>query len=443
MSITQPQTKSVRLQVADVIQHTIDQTGKTLEFWDEQTLEAFSLQALQISLPHAATSRFYQKRFAHQNRNINSLATFKKLPFTWPEEVKNCLYDLLACPWEEISQVNMSSGTTGGPTTYVAYTEDDLQGDGAYYAPGGLFQFGRSDLVFVAVPYDMATVGLSIHRDIQRQGGAVLPAGKGGTYSSPERLVQAIHDLRPTTLVSTPSYAFFLHGLYQTIFPDEPRTIAHLRVGGEGASPAMLQRLGQLWQGDVRLWYGSTEIGIIAYTCEQGDYHVTAGNTYLEIVDDTGNVVPRGQIGKVVLTTLGRVGTPIVRYQSGDRGILLDADCPCGRSLPRLRIFGRMTDQIVADGNLVSPYLLEQKLLTIVPQAEPWYHIALRDNGIVLVAERPPIDPEELGSATRELRIQIKQASGLELANVEWAEIGTLYRPRTKMRRVLDERSKK
>ena len=117
MTTTLPTTRSVRLQVADLIQKRIDQTGKTIDFWDEQTLEEFSLQALEISLRQAILSSFYQQKFAGRSLAI---ADFKQLPFTWPEEVKNRLHDLLACSWEEVMQVNMSSGTTGGPTTYVA-----------------------------------------------------------------------------------------------------------------------------------------------------------------------------------------------------------------------------------------------------------------------------------------------------------------------------------
>lgn len=160
----------------------------------------------------------------------------------------------------------------------------------------------------------------------------------------------------------------------------------------------------------------------------------------MEIVDEAGKSVPRGETGEVVLTTLGRVATPIVRYKNGDVGRILDEPCPCGRTLPRFQMFGRGADQVAfGAGQSVSPYLIEHLLLDIVPQAKPWYHIALRDYGIVLVAERPDIEDAALLAATEQLQNAVKQASGLELAGVEWAAVGTLDRPRTKMRRVQDE----
>jgi phenylacetate-CoA ligase len=412
-----------------------------VELWPADAREKFTAEAVLTSLGQAYKSPFYQEKFAKVARP-SSFGEFRHLPFTYPHEIKGRLRELLACPWGDLRQVNMSSGTTAGPTTYVAYAEEDLRGDGAHYAPAGLFAFGRAELVFVALPYDMATVGFSIHRDLQRQGACVLPAGKGGTYSSPERLVQAIRELEPLTLFSTPSYAWYLSELFALTFPGTRMPMQHLRVGGEGASPVMLARLGERWGADVRQWYGSTEIGIIAYSCERGTYHVTSGNCYLEILDDAGDPAAPGVPGQLVLTALGRVATPFVRYACGDRGILLADPCPCGRTLPALRMLGRAADQVPGSRGPVSPYLVEQLLLDALPDAAPWYHIELRDDGAALVAEWPQGQPPSGQQAvTAALRDRARAAAGLELAAVEWAEQGTLDRPWTKMRRVKDLRS--
>lgn len=433
----------VRSAVDQLVAQTTAEAGVPPELWSADALDAFTIRALRVSTEHAYRSSFYQQKF-DGIEPPTTIAEFARLPLTEPIEVKGRLRDLLAVPWEEVVQINLSSGTTAGPTTYVAYTREDLRGDGARYSAEGLFAFDPSDLVVVALPYDMATVGLSIHRDVQRQDAVVLPAGKGGTYGPPERLIQAIHELGATTLFSTPSYAWYLADLYFARFPGSTPPLRHLRVGGEGASPTMLARLAERWGADVRQWFGSTEIGVIAYTCEQGSYHVAAANCYLEIVDDDGQPVEPGEVGSIVLTSLGRAGTPFVRYRCGDRGLLIDQVCRCGRTLPGLRIFGRATDQLATASGMTSPYLVEEAFLQAVPTATPWYHIALRDSGTVLVAEWPGPDEaeerERIGKQVHELVLRI---SGLDLAAVEWAAPDTLDRPRTKMRRVKDEREQK
>jgi phenylacetate-CoA ligase len=431
----------VRTRVDELVAETTAAAGQPLERWPAGLREKFSAEAVLASVEHAYRSPFYQEKFAGLGPPA-SMEEFRRLPFTRPREIKGRLRELLACPWQDIRQINLSSGTTAGPTTYVAYTEEDLRGDGAHYAAAGLFAFDVAELVFVALPYDMATVGFSIHRDLQRQGACVLPAGKGGTYSSPERLVQAIGELAPRTLFSTPSYAWYLSELFALTFPGARRPIGRLRVGGEGASPVMLARLGERWGADVRQWYGSTEIGIIAYSCEHGTYHVTSGNCYLEVLDDAGEPTEPEAPGQVVLTALGRVATPFVRYACGDRAILLPGPCPCGRTLPALRMLGRAVDQIPAPAGPVSPYLVEQLLLDALPTASPWYHVEIRDSGVALVAEWPDSEPcagqDGVAAAVRD---RARRAAGLELAAVEWAQPGALDRPWTKMRRVKDLRS--
>lgn len=430
----------IRSTVDALVAGTSARAGRPPEHWPAEARAAFTDEALRVSVSYARRSPFYADKL-DGHADPATAAELATLPFTYPLEVKGRFADLLACGWEDLAQVNLSSGTTAGPTTYVGYTASDLRGDGANYAHAGLFSFARTDVVAVALPYDMATVGLSIHRDVQRQGAVVLPAGKGGTYGPPERLVQAIAELGVTTLFSTPSFAWYLADLYEQTFPASAKPVRHLRVGGEGASPAMLAGLGRRWGADVRQWYGSTEIGVIAYSCELGNYHLAAANCHLEIVDGDDRPAAPGDTGFVVLTTLGRGGTPMIRYHSGDRAACPAEPCPCGRTLPVVRMYGRSTDQLAGLRGPVSPFLVEEFLMRNVPGAEPWYHLAVRDTGITLVAEWPDSAPDadRDGVAARILG-QVAAAGGLELAAVQWAGVGTLDRPRTKMRRVRDER---
>jgi len=444
-SVTDPNVSTVtatdiRSTVDDLVSDTTARTGRPPEHWPAEALAAFTDEALRVSVAYARRSPFYAAKHAGHPVPA-SAAQLGELPFTYPSDVKGGFAALLACGWDELVQINLSSGTTAGPTTYVGYTAADLRGDGARYTSAGLFSFDRTDIVAVALPYDMATVGLSIHRDVQRQGAVVLPAGKGGSYGPPERLVQAIAELGVTTLFSTPSFAWYLADLFADTFPGATQPIRHLWVGGEGASAAMLAALGRRWNAEVRQWYGSTEIGVIAYSCERGLYHLTAANCHLEIVDDDGRPAPPGETGFAVLTTLGRGGTPMVRYHCGDRAACPAESCECGRTLPTVHLHGRGPDQLAGRRGLVSPYLVEEILMRTVPGAQPWYHVAVRDTGCMLVAEWPVTAPvaEQDGVAAR-IVDQLAHAGGLDLVGVQWAEMGTLDRPRTKMRRVRDER---
>jgi phenylacetate-CoA ligase len=203
----------------------------------------------------------------------------------------------------------------------------------------------------------------------------------------------------------------------------------------------MLTELGRRWGADVRQWYGSTEIGVIAYSCEHAVYHVAAANCFVEIVDEHDRPVPNGTAGSVVMTTLGRGGTPLIRFHCGDRAVLLADPCPCGRTLPALRMFGRGTDQLPGRAGAVSPYVVEEVFLRTVTGAEPWYHVELRDEGATLVAEWPAATPVAERTAAAAAIVERVGEAGLDLLGVRWAEPGALDRPRTKMRRVQDERT--
>ncbi|MFD3218930.1 phenylacetate--CoA ligase family protein [Bacillus sp. BR_7a] len=431
----------VRLTVENRIKEIIEDTGKTIEFWDKETLESFTLESLKLTVKQAAKSNFYQDRFENSDIDIQSFNDFEKLPFTYPFEIKNRLSDILAIGMDEVQQINMSSGTTGGPTTYIAYSLSDLNGDGAYYAPGGLFKFETNELVFIALPYEMATVGTGLHRDVRRQGAAILPAGKGGPYSSQERLIQAIHDIRPTTLFSTPSYSYHLSEVYKETYPNDTISIKKVVIGGEGASQGMRGLIAKSWGAEVKQFYGSTEIGCVGYTCEQGHYHLTAGNAYLEIIDDNGERVPNGTTGKVVLSTLGKVATPLIRYETGDIGLIETTPCECGRTLPRIQIYGRSGDQIVnpTNGQYISPYAFENVLLSVIPNSKPWYHVSVRESGVYFVAERPDISDVELQASEKQFKEIVSKRFSFEFDGIEWAAVGSLDRPNTKVRRIKNE----
>lgn len=431
MSVLSDEAPNLRAMLDELVAGTISDFGP-VEMWDATVLDTFHSEALKATLSTARRSAFFKEKYSCLEFEP-SMENWESLPFVEPRELKNKLNELLTCRWSYIAQVNMSSGTTGGPTTYVAFTQEDLNNDGSFYAAKGLFRFDQTELVFVALPYDMATVGFAIHNDVRRQGAAVLPAGKGGTYSSPERLLGAIHDLRPRTLFSTPSYAYYLGELYRQSWPGEQMSIEEVRVGGEGASPAFIKLISSIWDAKVSQWYGSTEAGPIAYSCEYGEYHTLSANVYMEIVDDMGVVVEDGTPGWVVLTTLAREATPVVRLRTGDRGTKESGVCPCGRKLPKFTHLGRMVDQIDVGTMKVSPLQIEEILISSETGFGPWYEIKDIGGKVKILAE--PLSPE-IYPAKKDLQECFDKYFGCGSIAVEVAPLDTLARPATKMTRV-------
>ncbi|KAA0796740.1 phenylacetate--CoA ligase family protein [Bacillus sp. JAS102] len=430
---------SVRQRVDQLREEITNRENMPLELWDKEVLDSFTLEALRMTIEHSRNSKLYQNKFAQYNQ-IESFKDFESLPFSYPEEVKNNLYDILSCQWEEVAHLTVSSGTSGGPPAYIAQTKEDLYGD---YIPKGLFHLDKEELVFVALPYGMATPGTALHRLCERHDTAILPASKGEVYSSPERLVEAIHNLKPTVICSTPSYAYFVIELLKEKFPNEDVTLKKLILTGEGLSTSLKKRLEELWNCEVIPIYGSTEMGLTAYSCENGNYHVASGNIYIEIVDDNGEKLPNGKIGNVALSTIGRVANPLIRYRNGDIGMIVDESCSCGYNLPQLRVFGREKDLLPApEGRIVTFVPMENIILDTIPEVKPWYHIILNDEGVSLTIEKPNLSQEELLSADQKLRDKVEEDTGIKLTGIDWVESGELDRPdKGKVKRVIDKRT--
>lgn len=359
-----------------------------------QTMPRERLREVQAQRLRTQVARLYERVPFYRGRmdaagvrpgDIRTLADIAKLPFTSKSDMREVFpFGLLAVDRTDIVEVHMSSGTTGKPVV-DAYTRGDLAiwGDvmGRTLDMG---EVGPSDIVQVAYGYGLFTGGFGAHYGGQTVGAVVLPVSSGNTHRQLETMV----DFGSTALACTPSYALYIaeyaaaHGVDATTLP--------LRAGFFGAEPWSLEMRGEI---ERRLGikafdiYGLTEIigpGVGSECPCQDGLHLFEDHFYPEIVDpDTGAPVPDGERGELILTTLTREGTPVLRYRTRDITYLIDSPCECGRTSRRVhRLMGRTDDMLIIRGVNVFPQQVEQVLLR-VEHVEPHYRLFVdRENNM-------------------------------------------------------------
>lgn len=339
-------------------------------------------------------SSFYREKMdlaGMKPDDIHTIADMAAIPFLTKEELRGKPWVLLTCDKADVSLVQVSTGTTGGEEIYIMNTWED------YYlhelAPGypRLFPVQRGDICLNALPYEMSSAGLAFHKTfLEGCQATVIPAGKGGAYSTPAKTVKMISDLRPNVVITTPSWAVTLAEAADEAGLDlQSLALKKMWITGEGCSPAFRERVERLWGTTANFYYGSLECGGIGIECdEQNGYHILMGHAIVEIVDpETDRVLEPGEIGEIVVTTPHRYHSPILRYRTKDLGYIETDPCPCGCELPRLFLRGRMVDQVEVQGISFSPYYLEEILMRI-PEVGNWYHFIADPAGSELLKVR-------------------------------------------------------
>lgn len=345
--------------------------------WNDaaQRMPVEELRALQLQRLHDQVARidehvpYYRERLAQAGvlpDEMRSLADIIRLPFTAKAHLREVFpFGLSAVPRSELVEVHMSSGSTGKPVV-DAYTRADLAlwGDlmGRTLDMGGV---GPDDVVQNSFGYGLFTGGFGVHYGAETIGALVLPISSGNT----RRQLETMRDFGTTTLAGTPSYALYLaeyardHGI-------DPRSLGLQRgfFGAEPWSEAMRAQIEDDWDIEAFDIYGLTEIigpGVGAECAEHDGLHIFEDHFYPEVVDpDTGVVVPDGTEGELVLTTLTREGTPLLRYRTRDVTYLIDEPCACGRTSRRIhRLMGRTDDMLIIRGVNIFPQQVEEVLL--------------------------------------------------------------------------------
>lgn len=347
-------------------------------------LRQFQEDSLQAIIERAGRkSPFYRRKWREAGvaaRDFRQLEDLSRFPFTAKDELRGRPWELLTCDKKEIALVQVSTGTTGGEEIYIMYTWNDFYLHDL--APGypSLVPVEIGDICFNALPYEMSSAGLAFHKTFMEGCGAtVIPAGKGGAYSTPAKSVKMLRDLLPNIVITTPSWAAYLaEAAAAEDFDLHDLHLKKMWLTGEGCSPAFRERMERTWGTVANFYYGSLECGCIGIECDgHSGYHITQGHILVEIVDPkTGKVLEPGEIGEIVVSCLLRYDTPILRYRTQDLGYIDTEPCDCGVRMPRIVLRGRLVDQMMIRGIAFSPFYLEEFLMRL-PEVGNWFQFVL------------------------------------------------------------------
>lgn len=422
-----------------------------IETASRDEIAALQLARMKRSLAHAyANSAFYKKTFAAAGAHpddLKSLEDLAKFPFTVKSDLRdNYPFGMFAVPPEKLARVHASSGTTGKPTV-VGYTLNDVNMWADVMGRSIRASGGRAgDIVHVAYGYGLFTGGLGAHYGAEKMGCTVVPVSGGMT----ERQVTLIEDFKPRVIMVTPSYLLAVLDEYSRRGID-PRK-SSLAVGIFGAEPwtdAMRAEIEQAFDMHAVDIYGLSEIigpGVANECVETKDGpHVWEDHFYPEIIDpETGRVLPDGEKGELVFTSLTKEAFPIVRYRTRDLTRLLPGTA---RSMRRIeKITGRSDDMIILRGVNVFPTMIEEQVLKC-KGLTPHFQIELtredRMDVMTVNAEaRPGFDSAAArAAAAAELAGYIKGSGGVS-AGVKIKNPGEIERSAGKARRIIDNRPK-
>jgi phenylacetate-CoA ligase len=354
---------------------------------DRRELAQLQLERLQATLNRVARNvPLYRKRFAERDidpETFSSLADVRRLPFTTKADLREAYpYGLFAVPLREVVRLHASSGTSGKPVV-AGYTRNDVKTwsrlVGRVLVAAGA---GRDDIVQIALGYGLFTGGMGFHYGAEAVGAAVIPASSGGT----RRQVTIMQDYRTSVFVATPSYA--LHLAETLCDMDVNVNSLSLRFGLFGAeswTEAMRAAIEDRLKLTATDNYGISEImgpGVAGECLEKSGMHVSEDHFLIEIVNPaTGEPLPDGEEGELVITTLTKEAFPMIRFRTGDVTRIIPEPCPCGRTMRRIaRIIGRCDDMLIIRGVNVFPSRVESLLLE-VEGTTPHYRILLTRRG--------------------------------------------------------------
>ncbi len=424
---------------------------ETVERATPAELATLQFQRLKNTLAHAwrnvAPLRRKFERAGVRPEDVGSLADLAKLPFTTKADLRDAYpFGLFAVPREQIIRLHASSGTTGKPTV-VGYTRADLDMWAGVMARSIHAAGGRpGDLVHNANGYGMFTGGLGFHYGAERLGCTVIPMSGGQT----EKQVQLINDFQPRIICCTPSYLLTLADGFAEQGIDPATTSLKIALaGGEPCTREMRAAIEARMNLDVVECYGLSEIvgpGVAMECLETRDgLTIWEDHFYPEIIDpSTGKVLPDGEFGELVITTLTKEALPMIRYRTRDLTRLLPGTTRPMRRLDKLA--GRSDDMLIVRGVNVFPSQIEELILKS-PALAPHYVIEVRrphnmDEIEVRVEMQPEADNETARSqAAAELQHHIKSYIGIS-ARVRVVPAASIERSLGKARRVVDKRPK-
>ena len=423
-----------------------------METIDRQSLEKLQLERLQNTVKWVYERvPMYRQRLDESTirpQDIQSLRDIARLPFTVKDDLRDHYpYGLFAVPMREVVRIHASSGTTGRPTV-VGYTREDLDMWSEAMARLIVMAGGcADDIVQISFGYGLFTGALGLHQGWEKVGASVVPISSGNT----ERQINLMRDFGVTALVATPSYAMYMCEVAEKMNALKDLKLRIGVFGAEGSTEEMRAQLEKRWGIIATENYGLSEIvgpGVAGEcTCKCG-MHINEDLFYCEIVDpETGEPLPDGELGELVITPLKKQALPLLRYRTHDMTRIFREPCACGRTTARMqKIAGRSDDMLIIRGVNVFPSQIESVLLKVEGIGPNYEIIVTRENYMDRLEVRCELTDArlldayaELEALTKKIRERLRVVLQID-AKVTLVSPNTLKRFEGKARRVTDLR---
>ncbi|WP_029540955.1 phenylacetate--CoA ligase [Selenomonas sp. AB3002] len=388
-------------------------------------------------------NNFYGQKLREAGiQGVKSVEEFQQLPFSQKQDLRDAYpLGLMAVPEEEVVRIHSSSGTTGTPVI-IPYTAKDVDDWAEMFKR--CYEFAgitNRDRIQITPGYGLWTAGIGFQNGAEKLGAMVVPMGPGNT----NKQIQMMMDMKSTVITATSSYALLLA---EEIEKRGIKDKVHLKkgvIGSERWGKKIRDRISSELGIELYDIYGLTEIygpGIGINCKYDTGMHIWDDYVYLEIIDPkTGENVPDGEFGEIVITTLVKEGAPLIRYRTHDISRIIPGECPCGSKFPRIDIIsGRSDDMIKIKGVNVFPKQIEE-VLEGFPELSSEYQIRLshldgKDTMRIYVETNGSVNFQEMAG---KIAAAVKSKIGFTPL-VKIVEIGILPRSEKKTKRVIDER---
>jgi phenylacetate-CoA ligase len=419
-----------------------------------EELEQVQLERLQSTLNRAYKNvPFYKRQFDSQGIHPNALASVKeltKLPFTTRKDLcDDYPYGLFAVPLRDIVRISPSAGTTVKPVV-VGYTKSDLKVrsnvTARFLTAGGVVD---SDVVQICLNSGLSNWGRALKEGAESIGASVMPM----SHMSTSKQLMAMDDYKTSVLLTTPSYAMHMFGVVEAIGRDASSlALKAILVVGETLTQGRRSVLEAAFRVDVTAGYGPSDVmgpGIAFECLEKNGLHVSEDHYIVEIIDaDSGEPLPPGEEGEVVLTTLTARAFPLIRFRTGDLASAAEETCPCGRTFVRISgITGQTGEVLTIRGAKAHPSQIEQVLAASSGAAAPRFlihvyeedHLDMVEIWLEISETLFSDEAKEVVTALERLRRQMFQILGLEIA-IKLMEASTLDQYGLPSGAVIDDR---
>jgi len=433
-----------------------------LVYWQEklETMDRRSIEKLQTERFVDTFNRvyrnipFFRARYDESGvtpEQIKTLDDIRRIPFTRKSDFRdNYPFGLFATPLKEVVRLHASSGTTGRPTV-VGYNRRDMDTWSDLIARlAAAVGVTDEDVAQIAFGYGLFTGAFGLHQGLEKLGATVIPMSSGNT----DKQLMLMEDFGTTVLIATPTYAMYLSEVAAERGLRDRLKVRVGLFGGEGCTAEMRQKIEENFGIIATDNYGMSELmgpGVSFECIERDGLHIAEDHFYAEIINpDTGEVLPAGETGELVITTLTKQTLPVLRYRTGDITRLNYEPCKCGRTHVRMdKVKGRSDDMLIIKGVNVFPSQIESVLMRM-ESIGPHYQLIVRREGYmdslqvnVELTDASMLERySELEALQKKIHDQLRSVLGLD-TRINLVEPKTIERFQGKAKRVVDLRNEK